>query len=165
MLLQSHKRRVFILLLSISILFVPSVSADQTQEQPLGQLKIEGSHIEQLVLRAINGQTKTFDNPQDTIKLPAGTYYLQQVNLKNGFSCNFINDRIVITEDKPAVLKVGAPLKQTIDVKRQGRLLVLNYKLTGQGGENYRDQSRREKPAFTVYKGDKVISSGNFEYG
>jgi hypothetical protein len=151
--------------ITIILMLTASFAAAQAQEQPLGQLKIEGSHIEQLMLRASNGQTKTFDNPEDTIKLPTGTYYLQQVILKNGFLCNMGIERIEVFGDKPAVLKVGAPLKQTVDVKRQGRFLILNYKLTGLGGESYRDQSRKEKPAFTVYKDDKVIASGGFEFG
>ena len=165
MLSKSSKTGTFILFLSISFLLIPAISGGQAQEQPLGQLKIEGGQIEVLMLRASNGQTKTFNKPEEIIKLSKGTYYLQQVNLKNGLLCNTDKERIEVFGDTPAVLIVGAPLKQTIDVKRQGRFLLLNYKLTGQGGESYRDLSRREKPAFTVYKGDKVIASGNFEYG
>jgi len=72
---------------------------------------------------------------------------------------------IDVGEDKPAVLKVGAPLKQILKAERQGRVLTLDYQLLGIGGENYVRDDRDNPPTFTVYKGDKKIASGTFEYG
>ena len=72
---------------------------------------------------------------------------------------------VEVDEDKPAVLKVGAPLKQIVKATRQGRVLALDYKLSGIGGETYVRDDRSKPPTFTVYKGDKKIASGTFEYG
>jgi hypothetical protein len=142
------------------------ISPAQNQEPGMGQLKLEGSNIELLVLNSIQGKkTQTFSKPQETITLPVGIYYVQQITLTNGFYCNTRNERITITQAKPAVLKVGGPLKQTIEVKRQGTRLNLGYKLTGIGGDNYIDPNRTVIPGFTVYKGEKIIASGNFMYG
>jgi hypothetical protein len=165
--LQGQKVNSFYIFLCISVLLLAVVSISPAQEQAtgMGQLKIEGSNIESLVLRANNNQTKTFSKPQETITLPVGTYYVQQITLTNGFYCNTNYQQITITQDKPATLKFGAPLKQLLTVKRQGKYLVLSNKFTGIGGEIYSALSTTKKPTFTIYKGDKAIASGNFEYG
>jgi len=91
---------------------------------------------------------------------------LQEAHLKNGYSCRTMGrDRVMVAEDKPAVLKVGAPLKQTVKAQRRGRILALNYELLGVGGEMYVSANRTKPPTFTVYKGDKEIASGKFEFG
>jgi len=136
----------------------------------LGELKVQGKYIERLVLRQKDGGTKKFDKPGETIKLPIGEYRLQEVRLESGYSCGIttrISDAnwVTVAEDKPAVLEVGAPLKQTVEVRRQGSLLLLNYKLLGAGGEAYTSDNRSDPPGFSVYKGDKKIASGKFEYG
>lgn len=136
----------------------------------LGELKVQGKYIKRLVLSQKDGGTEKFDKPGETIKLPVGEYQLQEVRLEGGYSCRIMRpisdaDWVTIAEDKPAVLKVGAPLKQTVEVTRQGSLLLLNYKLLGAGGEPYTSDSRSDPPAFTVYKGDKKIASCKFEYG
>ena len=171
MLPQPHKTVIFILLLNISILLIPTVSLGQTQEErAMGELKIEGGHIEYLALKDKNGKNKRFNNPEETIYLPAGKYGLNHVRLKGGYSCGIStritgNNSITVTQDKPAVLKVGAPLKQTINVKRQGSILVMDYHLTGIGGREYVNSNLTERAHFTIHKQDKEIASGQFEYG
>ncbi len=142
----------------------------QTTEQvlSLGELKLEGSHIQRLILRRKDGKKEKFDQPAEIIKLPAGEYRLMESHLKGGYICYSgasDKDWITITPDKQAVLKVGAPLTKTLDVRRQGRVLQLNYKLLGIGGESYTNTDRSKPPTFTVYKGDKEIASGKFEFG
>ena len=134
----------------------------------LGELHLEGEHIERLVLRQKDGPTQGFDHPGATIKLPAGEYRLQDVRLKNGYTClNSVStyNWVTVTEDEPAVLKVGAPLKQILEVKRRGKALVLDYKLLGIGGEAYTKNDRNKQPRLIVYNGDEEIHSGRFEYG
>jgi hypothetical protein len=158
--------RLSFITMSVLIVIVAlgvSTGLSQEQQTAQGQLKIEGSSIEKLVL--VGGQSKTFNNPDEIITLPAGKYRLEAIYLKGGYQCNYINKSIIIPEDKQTVLKIGAPLKQTIIVKRQGRELRLNYQLAGIGGEVYSDPNRTIKPSFTVYKGDKIITSGSFQYG
>ena len=140
------------------------------QGSALGELKLQGKYIERLVLRRKDGRTERFDRLAETIKLPAGEYQLQEAHLKGGYTCRIItrfsgSDWVRVAEDKPAVLKVGAPLEQTVKAKRQGRILVLDYELVGAGGEKYTGGDRSKPPTFTVYKGDKEIASGEFEFG
>jgi len=141
----------------------------QDQRSTLGELKLEGEHVERLVLQRKDGHTERFDRPGEIIKLPLGEYRLQQVDLIGGHTCRVLrlSERgwIKVAEDRPAELKVGAPLKHTVEVKRQGRVLVLDYKLLGIGGENYTGGERSKPPSFTVFKGEQIIDSDQFQYG
>lgn len=160
------KRKLFILLVIALAFWTAGVSFGQE----LGELRLEGKHIERLVLRRKDGHTEQFIRPAKTIQLPVGVYRLQQVSLdESNFSGLLMEissvDWITISEDKPAILKVGAPLNQIIEVTRQGSILVLDYKLLGVGGEVYVDSSRRVRPRFTIYEKDKKIATSEFEFG
>jgi len=139
------------------------------KEKALGELRIEGEHIERFVLSREDGRTERFDKPGETIELPVGQYQLQESHLDGGYICfqrpGLQDDWITIAENKPAVLEVGAPLKQTLKVKRRGKALVLDYKLLGIGGEAYTKNERNKPPRLVVYNGDEEINSGRFEYG
>jgi len=51
-------------------------------------------------------------------------------------------------------------------VERTNRSLELNFKIVGQGGEEYRSAGAHgAEPRFKIYRGDKEIHSGQFEYG
>ncbi len=166
---QSTKIRLTDFLIAFSLLCIAGVSLCQTQEankqaSTMGELKLEGKYIERLVLKQMNGPIKSIDHPAETTKLPTGKYLLQEVRLIDGYSCRK-NQWVIIANDKPAVLKYGAPLKQTVKIKRQGSVLVLNYELLGVGGELYTSSSRSKPPIFTIYKGDKEIASDKFKFG
>jgi len=154
--------------LGIGVCLCEAQEADK-QNSAMGELKLEGKYIERLVLRHKNGRTETFNRLEETIKLPVGEYRLQEVRLEGGYTCRILRvstrDWITIAEDKPAVLRVGAPLKQTVKAQRQGRILTLNYELLGAGSEKYTSGNRSKPPTFTVYKGDKKIASDKFEFG
>jgi len=171
---QTTKFRFVGLCITILLFLGTGVYLCQAQEtdrpnSALGELKLQGKYIDRLVLRRKDGRTERFNRPAETIKLPAGEYHLQEVRLEGGYTCRLLSvsgrDWVTVDEDKPAVLKVGAPLEQTVKAKRQGRILVLNYELVGAGGEKYTGGDRSKPPTFTVYKGDKEIASGKFEFG
>ena len=138
------------------------------QDSAVGELKLEGGSVERLVLRRNDGHTERFEQPAETIELPEGQYHLLESHLKGNYAC-FQGGTdvawVAVAKGKPAVLKVGAPLKQTLKVKRRGKALVLDYKLLGLGGEIYSNQDRSKPPSFAVYKGDKEIASDKFQYG
>jgi hypothetical protein len=134
------------------------------QTPSMGELKLECKYIERLVLKQMNGHIKNIDHPAETTKLPTGKYLLQEIRLIDGYSCRN-NQWVIIANDKPVVLKYGAPLKQTVKIKRQGNVLVLNYELLGGGGEKYTSSSRIKPPTLTIYKGDKEITSDKFKFG
>ena len=143
-------------------------SEARDQGSILGELKLEGESITRLILRREgNNETETFRRPEQIIKLPTGKYTVQEVHLDGGYIyyARGATRRLVVTSDEPATLKIGGPLKQTIKVNRQGRLLVMNYELLGVGGEQYTNGASGEPPTFTVYKADKEIASDKFEFG
>ena len=147
-----------------------SYAQDDTQTTTQnGQLKIFGKGIEQLVLVSSDHQRQEFKSPGEIISLPPGEYRPEIVTLKGGFSCgnfSFRNGKPVIIEaGKTTEFRMGAPLTQAIKVKRSGNILELGYELKGIAGEQYNDQNRQKAPEFAVYKGDKQVGSGKFEFG
>ena len=172
---QSTKFKLVNLLITIPLLWITGVCLCQAQEannqaSMMGELKIEGKYIERLVLRREdNNEREEFRRPEQIIKLPTGKYRLHEVHLEGGYICYASRGSqrhlTSVTSDETPTLKIGAPLKQTIKVNRQGRNLVMNYELLGVGGEKYTGGNSGEKPTFTVYKGNKEIASDKFEYG
>ena len=119
-----------------------------------------------------DGHTETFTTPNEELneilKLPVGEYRLQDIRLRSGYTCNNLQSPtinwITVTENEPVTLKAGAPLKQMVKIERQGPVLKLKYNLFGVGGETYAI-TRAARPAFTVFKGDKKLADGDFEFG
>ena len=133
----------------------------------LGELRLEGEGIERIVLQA-GDKSRTIEQPGQSIMLEPGVYSVSEVHLKGGFThYNFREPQITpvqVGPGAPAVIKVGGVLRQTVKVQRRGQLLVMDYQLTGAGGEWYRVGGGL-RPGFTIYKGDKKIASGKFEFG
>jgi len=172
---QTAKFRFISLFITILLFLGIGVCLCEAQEameqnSAVGEIKLQGENIEYLVLVRKGGHRETISRPKGTVKLPAGEYRLHEVRLRGGYICRSsrtpVGDWITVAEDKPAVLKVGGPLKHSVRVQQQGRILVLNYGLHGVGGEIYTARLNRSKPpTFTVYKGDKKIASDKFEFG
>ena len=171
---QTAKFRFISLFITILLFLGIGVCLCEAQEamkqnSAVGEIKLQGENIEYLVLVRKDGRRETISRPKVTVKLPVGEYRLQEVRLRGGYICRSsrtpTRDWITVAEDKPAVLKVGAPLKQTVKAQRRGRILALNYELLGVGGEMYVSANRSKPPTFTVYKGDKEIASDKFEFG
>lgn len=164
--MQNLKHKLFALFEIALVCFTAGISYSEES----GELRLEGTQIELLVLQGKDGPIQRYDHPRETIRLPVGEYRLQDVRLKGGYNYSSRGTStynwVTVTEDKPTAFKVGAPLKQTVKIERQGPILVLNYELTGTGGETYTSASNRSKrPTFTVLKGDKEVGAGEFEFG
>ena len=67
--------------------------------------------------------------------------------------------------DEAPALKIERPVKPAVTVQRQGRLLILSYRLVGADGEPYTQSVPSNQPEFTVYRGQRKIASGQFQYG
>lgn len=152
----------------ISSVALGNQAASQSEPAVMYELKLEGENIEQLILQSSN-QKQTFDRPGKSIMLESGTYQISQLQLKGGFIHYPYVDTtrlgpIQIGPGEPATLKAGGPLEQHITVQRKGQLLTMDYRLIGVAGEWYRNNNRYP-PTFTIYKGDKEIASGNFQFG
>ncbi len=168
--MQTSKSRPVSLFLSVLFLLNTGICHSQVQEEnPVtGELKLEGKHIQQIVFIDKGRKREKFENPGESIRLPAGEYQLREVRLEGGYVSRFIAASgrwTTVNKDKPNVLKVGAPLKQSVSVQRRRNLLVLDYELLGVGGHKYVQARRGTPPQFAIYRGDKKIASGKFEFG
>ena len=167
---RTNKLRCVISFAGILLLSHLGADSCEAQDPVFGRLELQGESIVRLILqRKDDNQTETFRRPEKITKLPTGKYTVQEVHLDGG--CIYHASRgpkrhwVTVTSDGPATLKIGGPLKQTVKVSREGRVLVMNYELLGIGGEQYTSGDRREPPTFVVYKADKKIASDNFEFG
>ena len=148
----------------------PPAMAASSEQADTGELRIEGEHITHLVLRNDDGRSEVFDSPGKSMTLPEGTYTLSDVEVAGGYRYMSRSNRqagqVTIRHDEPAVLKIGGPLKPSVEAVRRGRVLLLNFQITGIGGESYiGPRSDDQRPAFAVYQGDRKIATGQFEYG
>jgi hypothetical protein len=134
------------------------------------ELKIHGNSIEKLVLLRDRGRGEVLNNPAASVRLPAGTYRVGNVQLKGGYQC-WDRDRaklekpFTLTPEAPGEIKVGGPLASSVKVTRRARVLELTYQLLDVGGREVRGTSRGDPPKFVIYNGDRQIASGAFEYG
>lgn len=149
----------------------PSLQATFTEsEVPMSRLSLEGKFIKRLSLRA-GSALVLLDPPEAIESIPAGEYECEQIFLDGGelglFSITYAPAvSVAVIENETATLKVGGPLSSSVDVKRMGNTLQLNYKLLDVGGHSYTSGQRADKPpTFTICKGSKEIASGSFEYG
>lgn len=127
-------------------------------------------------------------NPADFITLPRGqilslapgryrwsSVIVQEKDKGLKFSAhNRHGDCFVLNSGTTKILKIGAPLHQSLSVSRSGAILSVDYKLHGAGNEEYRPiipspsqrQSEAPKaPELLIYEADEKISSGYFRYG
>jgi len=167
--LRGFARRLFLCTVIISSgVALGNQAASQSEQPIMYELKLEGENIERLILQS-GDQKQTFEKPARNIMLEPGTYQVFHLQLKGGFIYNPYGDTsrlnpIQVGPGEPAILKAGGPLEQHITVERKGQLLTMGYQLIGAAGESYRND-RRYPPTFTIYKGDKVIASGKFQFG
>lgn len=141
-----------------------------TEEHPeLGELKLVGAFLHRLILANHAGYTVVLDAPGTTARIPLGTYKDKEVWVrKQGAEAGHFSDtEITISRLRPGVLAAGGPLTNTVALAHRGRDLVLSYELKGAGGADFRlnrgDGDTR--PEFAIYRGDKKVQTGKFEFG
>ena len=143
------------------------------QTVALGEMKITGKYIKRLVLSGGSYQV-VLNRPAGTVEVPTGSYLQPNVLLEQGGAEAYCNSsqpvsvsRVSVDGRMPALLDVGGPLTNSVTATREGQDLQLNYRLIGAGGATYQsvNQDRSKPPEFAIYKGDKEIASGNFEFG
>ena len=143
------------------------------QSVALGELKITGQFIRRLVLPG-GPYLVVLDQPAASVQVPTGSYNQPDIRLgQNGAEAfcqsgqSQFGRRISVNDKTPAVLNVGGPLTNSVIASRHGQDLRLDYRLVGTGGETYQlaNQDRSKPPEFAIYKDDKKIASGKFEFG
>ncbi|MCU0982895.1 MAG: hypothetical protein MUF25_27350 [Pirellulaceae bacterium] len=147
-----------------------TAAAGPASKPAVCQLQIAGGAIERLVLADESQKTTEFARPGESVSLPAGRYFVREVELTNGFRCyawiGGDEDWIQVSADPAPAVKVGAPLTPKVRVKRAGRLLTLDYELVDAAGRRYTPKDHTAaSPRFTILKNGQTIGSGSFEYG
>ncbi|MGD0743865.1 MAG: hypothetical protein ABSA45_01810 [Verrucomicrobiota bacterium] len=143
------------------------------QSAALGELKITGKYIQRLVLTG-GPYLVILDQPMDTVKVPTGSYNQPEVRIEQNAAEAYrdsnqpqLGARIKVEDKTPVVLNAGGPLTNSVIASRHGQDLRLDYRLIGAGGATYQlvKQDRSRPPEFAVYKSDRKIESGKFEFG
>lgn len=146
---------------------------------PAGVLNLAGKSIESLYL---NGSSLVLvAHPGPVIRLPQGHYNVASLDLKstgtpntataihwtNGYAGQIStgDTSFTVRENEPATLKMGGPLAASIEAVPDGDIVRLSYTLVGNGGEHYPPNLQGVPPGFEVYKGDRKIAAGKFEFG
>jgi len=145
------------------------------QEPALGEVRFTGQHVRRALLSG-GPWTVVLDEPAGTVKAPQGKYSNPSVHVRkddaearldpagNGSETGLPS--VVVQADTPALVTAGGPLTNSVIIQRRGQSLVLSYRLLGAGGETYRPPSRTgEPPRFAIYRGDRLLESGQFEFG
>ncbi len=137
----------------------------------LGELALDAQSVRRLVLEG--KALAIVDSPGPQVFLPVDNYrvravYLQAAPGQPDLTCNISKlPGVAIASGTRYHLKLGGPLQSAVTVTARGRMLLLNYQLTGAGGESYtvNNPDRGKPPRFAIHKGDRQIATGNFEFG
>jgi hypothetical protein len=127
------------------------------------ELILEGSHIESLVFQ-YQGQRKVVETTGPSVYLPPGQYLLQEVHFQGGLTIQPYQ-AFILEPKVPFRLNYGKAMKPRVVVKRDGRLLKLDFQLLDSNGQNLAASYRSTPPEFAVYLGGEKIGSGTFKYG
>ncbi len=143
--------------------------AFKEQSPPLGELKVTGADLHRLILTARRGFTVILDKPQGAMKLPVGTYSLEEIWLRKG-EVEVLRTRagkVTIDDRRAATLVAGGPLTNAVSVNSQHYNLQLNYKLLGAGGGTYgfARPDYQHPPEFAVFLGTNRLAGGRFKFG
>jgi hypothetical protein len=159
---------------SIALPTSEQVTHLDSKKQParLGELRVSGAFLDRVVLKGQNGATVVLDAKQNDLKVPADTYTLTEVRVKKG-SAEAVADlrlnprKIVVRENSVTNLIVGGPLTNAVSATRRGNFLRLGFRLVGADGLSYRlsREDRSKPPEFLVWRGDRKVASGKFEFG
>jgi hypothetical protein len=142
------------------------------QSVALGNVQITGKYIQRLILPG-GTYLVVLDHPAGLVAAPVGSYRQPNVSLEqNGAKavCHTpwaSGKTVLVASNTTFVLTAGGPLTNSVVATRNGPDLVMNYKLIGVGGLVYQlaGQDRTHPPEYAVYKDDKKITSGTFEFG
>lgn len=145
------------LLHAAGLLFAQTPPTAPGASQTTGRLILQGDAVECLVL-AKHGSGPVpdpanlirLDRPGPSVEIPAGEYHVQEVRLQGGYRCappGRVTDGFTgetretgsfnVSPEKPYVLDVGAPLKPTLKVIREGRTLRVAYSLLDRSGREF----------------------------
>ena len=132
-------------------------------------LQVTGKFLHRLVLERPRESIVVLDNAPLPLKVPKGTSQVSQVWIQSGtnLAVHRPTPPALIDPTNGMTLTAGGPLTNSVTLSRRGRNLVLDYRLSGAGGDTYRlvPDDRTHPPRFTISRAGKVVRSGTFEFG
>jgi hypothetical protein len=140
-----------------------------------GLFQIESKWVQRLAFG--NGEILVLPEPlQGEAIVPTGRFLVKQCDLKYNpdkpvISPNRLHEiNVTVLDGRENKFQIGAPLTNSVQIERVGKVLKLDYKLKGAGGEVYDAQrihnyDSNKKPSVAIYKGDMQVATGQFEYG
>ena len=129
------------------------------------ELRVVGDGIAAV---ALNGNPSVLlVDPAGSVRMPEGSYSIRTIVLRDKATCRAGYSgatNVSVIKGEPSELKAGGPLRQYIGTMRSGSTLQLSYRLEDAAGREY-TVPVSNAPRFKVLKGDRVVASGQFEYG
>jgi hypothetical protein len=138
-------------------------------EPECGEMRITGKYISLLILSGENQVILT--SPTQTVLIPSGLYREQRLLLQNpGHERTLplsLKKNINIDGKNPYEFKDGGPLRNSMDIKRSGNRLIMNYKLLDAGNNQIENEwtDANQIPTLIVYQNGKKVHADKFNYG
>jgi hypothetical protein len=159
----------FLLLTSSLFLPAPAFSGEPMEDQAApnhatSKLELEGKPVERLVLVDEQNQRHEFRHPSSPLSLPPGRYQIAEISVRWNENEPLTTDRDVIglTLSPSATYRLilGGPPDLGLSVKRQGDLLMVDYKIPRYSSDFWRNSP----PLVAIYRGEHKLASGTLEY-
>jgi len=137
----------------------------------LVECEVTGRCIARLFFKRYDGTPVILDQPDRRVAIPVGRYFIQDVYVDGGPSVGVVSgghrNGFEVSTTTPTVIRMGAPLRNTVQVLYQGwdNALGLYYDLQGADGEYYAppNPDGKQTPRFAVYWKGIRIGSGSFQ--
>jgi hypothetical protein len=135
----------------------------------LGELQVTGANLHRLILTAKPGMTALLDLPAGKVKVPVGTYSVDEIWLRRGEVevVRLKAGTVTVDSQRAATLIAGGPLTNSVEVRSYRDMLQLNYRLLGADGGAYQlpTPDYQHPPEFAVFQGTNRLATGKFQYG
>ncbi len=132
--------------------------------EDLMDIAFEGQLVSRVLLKGRDQEYGLLDWPVSAMRIPSGAYTPYQVRILDSFS-GYPKSAVRLASGGNTLLKTGGPLNPHVSVSRSGAYLSLDYSLRGVDGTQYSADRSFDNPRFAVYRGDRRIAEGRFEYG
>ncbi len=135
-----------------------------------GTLRLAGGHLRRLVLHH-NHQVAILSDPPVELTLPAGHWQVADVQAgPGGKGSLYVPEQMHEFKTNIPVggvgeLNLGGKLTNSVTVERRGTDLSINYQLVDSDDHAWRPIRREGTPQAEIWKGEKLLAQGNFEYG
>lgn len=144
------------------------LSAEEIKKE-FTEIKILNKDVDRLIF--FGDSTAVIDDISDFVKIPAGNYHSVKLILRraktSSFAYSYITNTFNFTQNQTHVFSYGGKLRSVAEVSQNLDYLLMNYKLESDDGAKYDLYSGGGmiEPGFEIYKNDKLLASGKFQFG